>query len=164
MSKLAVTVGGHTFQIELALTEGAEEVTVSVDGAPVNVVRPDAHVSYEQCSWIIVDGRPLEIEFDRDLHWIRGKSGIEALEIVDREALVSRPRSGDGRVKAPIPGLITQVLVNVGEAVEVGQPLVYLEAMKMQNEIRAPYNGVVKAVHVGSKQTVIREQVLAEIE
>ncbi|MBK9751261.1 MAG: biotin/lipoyl-binding protein [Anaerolineae bacterium] len=164
MSKLTVTIGGQSFDVEFMLTESASELAVKVNGETIQVVRPDANQPFEACSWMIIDGRPLEIEFDRDLHWIRSKGDIEPLEIVDCEAVVARPRSGDGRIKAPIPGLITTVLVVPGEAVEAGQPLLYLEAMKMQNEIRAPFAGKVKAIHVGAAQTVTRDQVLAEVE
>jgi len=164
MSKLTVTIGGQSFDVEFMLTEGAADITVTVNGESIQVVRPDAHLPFEACSWMIIDGRPLEIEFDRDLHWIRSKGDIEPLEIVDSEAVVARPRSGDGRVKAPIPGLITTVLVAPGDAVEAGQPLLYLEAMKMQNEIRAPFTGKVKAIHVNTAQTVTRDQVVAEVE
>lgn len=164
MSKLNVTIGGQSFIVEFTLADSASELTVLVNGEPIQVVRPDADLPFELCSWMIIDGRPLEIEFDRDLHWIRSKGNHEPLEIVDCEAAVARPRSGDGRVKAPIPGLVTQVLIAAGMAVEAGQPLLYLEAMKMQNEIRAPFAGTIRAVHVAAGQGVTRDQVLAEIE
>lgn len=54
----------------------------------------------------------------------------------------------DGRVKSPIPGLVAHIRVQVGDRVEAGQPILVLEAMKMENEIRAPVKGVVTAVHV----------------
>ena len=73
------------------------------------------------------------------------------------------PASGDGRVKAPIPGLISRVLVEPGATVSAGQPLVVLEAMKMENEIRAPFDGVVSALSVSVGQTVLGNQVLAEV-
>ena len=66
-------------------------------------------------------------------------------------------------MKAPIPGLITRVLVEPGAQVGAGQALLILEAMKMENEIRAPFDGVVSSVPVTTGQTVIRNQVLAEV-
>jgi acetyl/propionyl-CoA carboxylase alpha subunit len=164
VSKLTVTVGGQSFEVEFTLTEGASEVSVTVNGETIPVVLPDAQLPFESWSWMIVDGHPLELEFDRDLRWIRSRGNLEPLEITDGAAVVARPRSGDGRVKAPIPGLVTQVLVAPGTVVEAGQPLLYLEAMKMQNEIRAPFTGTVKTVHVTAGQGVARDQVLTEIE
>jgi biotin carboxyl carrier protein len=54
-------------------------------------------------------------------------------------------------------------MVSVGQAVEVGQPLLALEAMKMENEIRAPRSGIVSTLHVAPGQAVGRNEVLAEI-
>ena len=54
-------------------------------------------------------------------------------------------------------------MVATGQAVKAGQPLLILEAMKMENEIRAPRAGVVRALPVKVNQSVLREQVLVEI-
>jgi len=53
-----------------------------------------------------------------------------------------------GVVKAPMPGLVVRVEVSAGQVVEVGESLVVVEAMKMENELRAAHQGVVEAVHV----------------
>ncbi|HZV60180.1 MAG TPA: biotin/lipoyl-containing protein, partial [Candidatus Eremiobacteraceae bacterium] len=69
----------------------------------------------------------------------------------------------DGRqqITAPMPGKIVRVLVKEGEQVEVGQGLLVVEAMKMQNEIRSPKNGKVERVHVKEGQTVNSGEILA---
>ena len=56
--------------------------------------------------------------------------------------------SGDRVIKSPMPGRVVKVLVAKGDAVEVGQGLVVLEAMKMENEVRARVAGTVAEVHV----------------
>lgn len=56
--------------------------------------------------------------------------------------------AGQGAVLAPIPGVISQIKVSPGTSVKRGQILLYLEAMKMQNEILAPYDAVVTEVAV----------------
>ena len=66
-------------------------------------------------------------------------------------------------MKAPIPGLITRVLVRPGEQVEAGQILLVLEAMKMENEIRAPMMGTVSTVLVVPQQSVARGDMLVEV-
>ena len=53
-----------------------------------------------------------------------------------------------------MPGVVVSLVVDEGQAVEAGQPLLILEAMKMQNEIDAPLAGIVKAVHVAEGQAV----------
>ena len=165
MSKIAVTVDGQTFEVSLTLgPDLSGPVTVTVDGQAVTVLLPDGDRPVDEMEWLIVDGRPYELAFDRDLRWLRAFSGIHQLELRDLEAGVRRPVSGDGRVKAPIPGLITRVLVAPGQSVEAGQPLVVLEAMKMENEIRAPRAGRVAAVHVAAGRGVTLGQLLAEID
>jgi biotin carboxyl carrier protein len=62
-----------------------------------------------------------------------------------------------------MPGLVVGVPAKVGEPVKMGQGVVILEAMKMENEIRAPRDGVVKAVRVAPGQAVEQGQVLAVI-
>jgi acetyl/propionyl-CoA carboxylase alpha subunit len=163
MSKLRVTVEGHTYEIEVTLPPDASEFTGTVNGEPVSIVLPDPDAEFHDIDWLIINGRPYEISADRDLHWIKSFSGVQRLEVQEADSRLERPRSGDGRVKAPIPGLVTRVLVGVGETVQAGTPIAYLEAMKMQNEIRAPFAGVVKSIHVAEKQTVARGEVLAEI-
>jgi acetyl-CoA/propionyl-CoA carboxylase biotin carboxyl carrier protein len=62
--------------------------------------------------------------------------------------------SGSGDVTVPMQGTIVKVLVAVGQAVEVGEPVVVLEAMKMENQINAEKAGTVKAVNVSAGDTV----------
>ncbi|MDL1896866.1 acetyl-CoA carboxylase biotin carboxyl carrier protein subunit [Anaerolineae bacterium CFX7] len=71
--------------------------------------------------------------------------------------------SGDGRVKAPIPGIVTQIFVQVGDAVTLGQPLLILEAMKMENQIRAPRDGTLASVNVSAGEGVTLGQLLVEL-
>jgi biotin carboxyl carrier protein len=66
-------------------------------------------------------------------------------------------------VKAPIPGLITRVFVEPGATVQAGQRLLVLEAMKMENEVRAPRGGVVQQVNVHPGQSVNLSEVMVEI-
>jgi biotin carboxyl carrier protein len=71
---------------------------------------------------------------------------------------------GELTVKAPISGLIVKVLVEPGSHVEDGQPLVLLEAMKMENEIKSLRIGTVKSIAVTAGQRVEQNQVLLVLE
>ncbi len=71
---------------------------------------------------------------------------------------------GELSIKAPIPGLVVKVLVEKGDQIEDGQPLVILEAMKMENEIRAVRAGVVKNIAVNAGQRVEQSQVMLVLE
>ena len=73
-------------------------------------------------------------------------------------------RRKPGIVKAVIPGVVAEVVANVGKAVKQGDTMMILEAMKMLNRVMAPLHGTVKAVHVSAGETVTKGQVLIEIE
>jgi biotin carboxyl carrier protein len=98
--------------------------------------------------------------------------GLEyAAEVVDaaraRLASVAGGRSGSHarlELKSPMPGLLVKVLCSVGDEIHAGQPLVVLQAMKMENELSLPRGGEVSAVSVESGQTVEQGQVLVVVE
>ena len=164
MSKLEVTIGGHTFEIEVQLPpHGESDVPVKVIGQPVTVSVPDLAAPIDQMEWLIIDGRPQEVVIDPELRWIRTETGLHRVEVRDLEARTPRPVSRDGRVKSPIPGRIKAVFVQLGDRVEAGAPLLILEAMKMENEIRAPRTGTVAQLNVNAGQNVTLNEVLIEI-
>ena len=85
---------------------------------------------------------------------------------VTRKFALRKPyeRRKPGIVKAVIPGVVAEVVANVGKAVKQGDTMMILEAMKMLNRVMAPLHGTVKAVHVSAGETVSKGQVLIEIE
>ena len=162
MTSLEVIIDGTTYEVELGLA-GGDTHTVKVNGETLIVTLPRPEAVVTEMDWLIVNGWPYELTLDPNMQWLRAYDGLHTVEIHDRAQHVARPRSGDGRVKAPIPGLISRVLVAPGETVAAGQALVVLEAMKMENEIRAPFDGVVSSISTTVGETVLRGQVLAEI-
>ena len=64
---------------------------------------------------------------------------------------------------APMPGMIIKNLVNVGDAVKAGDPIIVLEAMKMENNLGSPCDGTVKALNFGTGDSVAKDTVLAVI-
>ncbi len=66
-------------------------------------------------------------------------------------------------VKAPMPGLILKVLVEEGQAIKKGDPVLILEAMKMENVFKAPADAVVKTVKVTERMAVEKGEVLIEL-
>jgi biotin carboxyl carrier protein len=165
MHKLLVSVDGYTFEVELnPLPVNGKGVLVRVNGQEILVASPDPATPAHEMEWFIVDDHPYEVAVDPDLQWIRSRWGIFPLKIEDLDSSVHRPHVGEGRVKAPIPGRITQVLVKVDEEVVSGQPLLILEAMKMENEIRAPRPGRVKLLNAAPGRRVALNELLVEIE
>ena len=93
------------------------------------------------------------------------------VELHDERALLIRglinrgegPK-GQGEVKAPMPGLIVKFNVAEGQAVKVGDSLVIIEAMKMENEIRSKTAGIVKKVLKAARDSVEKNALLLVIE
>lgn len=164
MHKLTILVENQPHEVEVTPSRARPgEFTVFVDGHPLTVFVPDFD-SPELVDWMIVDDRPYEFILSPDLRVAQIYSGRYDILVRDKEAGGARPAVGDGRVKAPIPGLITRVYVELGQLVDVGQPLLTLEAMKMENEIRAPICGVVHHLAVQPGQTVALGEVMVEIQ
>lgn len=93
-----------------------------------------------------------------------------ALRLDDDVSLLLRSLEGDSArkvhaasVRAPMPGRISKLLVAEGELIEAGQGVCILEAMKMENEIKTPVTGIVKAVRVQEGQAVEKNVLLVEI-
>ncbi len=102
---------------------------------------------------LLVEGRPYQVrvlsEMEHRLIGVgRGLGGVH----------------GEMAVKAPMPGMVLDVLVVPGQPVQLGQPLVILEAMKMENELRAPRGGSVKSVHVAKGEKVEQGRILVVLE
>ena len=78
--------------------------------------------------------------------WIDGEAGPADLTIVEPAASAAEPGSAEGSLAAPMPGVVVEVLVAAGDRVRAGDPLLVLEARKMEHQVRAPAAGVVRRV------------------
>lgn len=87
------------------------------------------------------------------------------LAVVPSERKDTKRKSGaSGEVKAPMPGIIGAIMKGVGEAVEAGESIMLLEAMKLENEVTATKDGVISKICVVEGQGVNAGDLLAEIE
>ncbi len=84
-------------------------------------------------------------------------------EVQVSPAVRSSGAESSGIVKAPLPGLILNVLVKENDPVKAGQTVIVMEAMKMENQIQAPLDGVVKKVLVKNGDTIAEGDLLIEI-
>jgi 3-methylcrotonyl-CoA carboxylase alpha subunit len=97
--------------------------------------------------------------------WGRAANGPRPLLTVERTATPSELGSAEQSVvKAPMPGVVLRVLAAEGERVEPRQPLVLLEAMKMETPLVSPYEAVVGKIHVSEGERVSAGAVLVELE
>lgn len=85
-------------------------------------------------------------------------------QLIDKMGLTLKSALMVNDIKAPMPGLILDVMVKEGEEVKEGDYLLVLEAMKMENTLSAPRDGVVKAISVEKGQGVDKNQLLIEME
>ena len=128
-------------------------------GADVVEVEPGVHsVILDGCSYEVavtgseaeVGGMRMQVEIEDPRKW--------------NPSAGSRKGRGAEAIKAPMPGKVIRVLVGVGEEIAAGQGLVVLEAMKMQNEMKAPRAGRVAGIAVKPHEAVNANSVLLTIE
>jgi biotin carboxyl carrier protein len=162
-----VTIRGRERVVDVA--EGANgKASVTLDGRPVEADLVELHGATLHS--LLLDGHSREMvierEGDRVDVWLDG----ERIEAVVRDevsraiaAVLKAPAAGPSAVEAPMPGVVVSVPVKVGDAVEAGQPVVVVEAMKMQNELVAEMAGVVASVDVKPGQTVDRGAILVRL-
>ena len=135
----------------------APELAATADGA-------EAEELIERTVPVEVNGKRFAVRL-----WLPEGSGTQA----PAARRSSRPRpgatgaggaAGNGTISAPMQGTIVKVLVAVGEAVESGQALLVLEAMKMENHINAETSGTVTEIRVGEGDTVGTGDILVVVE
>lgn len=142
--KYSITVDQQTFEVEVTDLE-ANPILVLVDGEPIEVhiartdIGPLPEMAFMPLPPPPSSPSPLSVP------------APAARPATDREHKV---------VYAPMPGVITELLVKVGESVEVGQALCILEAMKMKNNIRAVKAGRIAEINVAVGQQVAHRDVL----
>jgi biotin carboxyl carrier protein len=121
---------------------------------------------------LLVDGASYSATLDERgarLH-VRVADSVYPIEILDekklrlRRAVGRSPVEGKRTLTAPMPGKVVKVLVALGDEVKEGQPLVVVEAMKMENEMKSPRDGKVVELHVREGQTVEGNAKLCAVE
>ncbi len=175
--RYVVTVGERAITVETPDPDGAPE-RASVDGvetaldwravggAPMREVGGARTGHYS-----LLAGQASYDVYVRDLGEAPDEEGARAFEVTvgarthtmrlrdERARALERltggtRHTGDAVIRAPMPGLVSNVLAAEGQAVERGQVVVALEAMKMENDLATPRAGVVKSVRVAKGQTV----------
>ena len=163
----------------LVRVDGAEsEIVVDPDGVRIGTERVAARVTE-------IEGTPVRLlNIGNEVHRMvvrRGATRGEytiwldgfrfAVEALDERTLAIRQLagsaagpSGPAPLRAPMPGMIVRVTVQVGDQVQSGQGLIVMEAMKMENELRATGAGVVKRVLASPGTAVEKGALLLELE
>jgi pyruvate carboxylase subunit B len=146
--------------------KAATEFNVSMHGETYHVkITGKGYTTHDKRPYYIsIDGVPEEVLLE-PLEEISLGEGEEGQR---RSAALSgsgRPRATEpGHVTTSMPGNIVDVLVNVGDEVKAGDPVLITEAMKMETEVQAPVSGVVTEIHVKKGESVTPDETLIEIE
>jgi biotin carboxyl carrier protein len=157
------TVDGRPLRVEVRAK--GEALEVLVDGRPLAV---DAAFEGERFASLLVEDRSHDVALERveGGYRVHLREGVFLVALQESRGAVrptERRASGPFRLVSPMPGRIVRVLAEAGAGVEAGQGLVVVEAMKMENELRAPRAGRLAEVAVREGQTVEAGALLAVI-
>jgi pyruvate carboxylase subunit B len=164
--KYFVTIEGEEFEVSVdgaRVTVGAREFEAHLRAVPGTPVR---HLLLDDLSLTV------PVEAVGKGRWALAYHGDRwEVEVIDQRTRHVRGLTADRSVargpsalRAPMPGLVVRLGASAGQTVTPGQGIVVLEAMKMENELRAVAGGVVKLVLVEPGQAVEKGQVLVEFQ
>jgi pyruvate carboxylase subunit B len=164
--KYLVSVAGRELEVEIdgeRVIAGGREYTASLTAVPGTPLRQ-----------LLLSGRPTGMAMEdggRGRWTITARGERWETEVIDERTRnirnltggSTRPQ-GPGVLRAPMPGLVVRVLVEPGQMLAVGAGVLVLEAMKMENELRAHAATRVRAIRVKPGEAVEKGQVLAEFD
>jgi biotin carboxyl carrier protein len=164
---LKATVNSQTFDIQ------SDKNEISVNSQPfkwdmVEVKDGSFHVIYNNRSF---NAEVLEVDYQTKSFLIKINNTKYPVSVKDRFDILldqlgmsNANSSKVNDLKAPMPGLIVDIKVNVGDTVKKGDTILILEAMKMENVLKATGEGIIKAIKIAPKQNVEKNQVMIEFE
>jgi biotin carboxyl carrier protein len=158
-------VEGRELRVEVKRVNGRFAVTLGDRSMEIDFAPADRHFAS-----LLVDGRSYEVALEPRAGGYAVHLQGERLEVQLQDAsrapraAAGRDGHGPAQVLAPMPGKIVRVLVEIGQSVESGQGLLVMEAMKMENELRAARAGRVSEVKVAERQAVETGALLVVLE
>lgn len=164
-----VSIEDRAFDLSIRETRRGLEVALDGQRLTVDMVR----IGAAECYSLLVNGRSYEVQVrgngeDYEVILSQRRYGVtvesERTRLLKSLASSEQKQGETLEVKAAMPGLVVKVEVKEGDQVQVGDGLVIVEAMKMENEFRVPRQGVVKQVFVQKGMTVDKGQILVLIE
>lgn len=144
------SVNGKSKRIGFATADGGRSFIMTIDGRSreADLVRIDK------------EAKEITIRMDGNKYTVQLKEPID--QLLEQLGMKSKGSRKMNQLKAPMPGLIIKVLAEVGQSYAAGEPLLILEAMKMENVFKAASDVVIKSIHVSEKQSVEKGQILVE--
>ena len=108
------------------------------------------------------DLKKIKIRHNHNTHYIQFKNKLDLT--LDKMGIKRTFEAVNTDVKAPMPGKVLQIMVSQGDSIEKGQPLLILEAMKMENVIKSDCNATIKSMHINQLDSVESGQLLIELD
>ncbi len=167
-SDWVVSLNGDTLRASILAEPGGADVTFE-DGTLIRVEGP--WTPGRTLAQLTVDGRPLVMKVDKATGGFRLRTRGADLRVhvrTPREAELAAlmpeklPPDTSKSLLCPMPGLLTRLLVNEGDEVEEGQALATIEAMKMENTLKAERTGRVSKVRAAEGETLAVDQVILD--
>jgi biotin carboxyl carrier protein len=160
---LDATVAGRTIRVEVRGGEGRYRVTL--DGTPIDV---DLAGDPWRLASLLVDGESHEIGIEKradgyTIVFPGERLSVELAAAARGTSAPARHAPGPTRLVAPMPGRVVRVLAEPGADLVAGQGLFVIEAMKMENELKAPRAGRLQEVAVREGQAVEAGALLAVV-
>ena len=164
---LKATINSQTFDIQSNKSE------ISVNSQPfkwdmVEIKDGNFHILYNNRSF---NAEVLEADYQTKSFLIKINKSKYSISLKDRfDVLLDQLGMSNANavkvndLKAPMPGLIVDIKVRVGDTVKKGDTILILEAMKMENILKATGDGIVKNIKIAPKQNVEKNQVMIEFE
>ncbi|MCU0339743.1 MAG: biotin/lipoyl-binding protein [Spirosomaceae bacterium] len=106
--------------------------------------------------------KTFKIKVNQHIYRVAAKDRFDLL--LEQMGMNSTTKNKVNNIKAPMPGLIWDIKVQVGDTVKTGDVVLVLVAMKMENALKSPGDGVVKSIKIGKGDSVEKNQVLVEFE
>ena len=140
-----------------------KEFKYTIDGKEYNVAI--ASIDENNVADITVNGENYKVQLEKEAEPEKKKVVLgQPVAAESEDAAPAANVNTSNAIKAPLPGTITQICVEVGQEVKAGDTLVVLEAMKMANNIEAEADGKVTAICVKQGQAVLEEDALVVVE
>ena len=135
-----------------------------------NAYEADIKSIEDNIAEVAINGVTYSVEIDRKLQTVKTPKLVRTLAVpsTDSHPSVSKTSSplapkGTGNIKSPLPGVILEIYVHEGDMVKIGQKLLMLEAMKMENIINADKEGKVSSIKAGKGDSVMEGDILIVI-